>query len=222
MRQDISAHEYETLYTKYLRSRGPEELLKLAGDLKDKTIVDLCCGNGRLGIKAIEMGAKRVIFVDANSSMTSAVSKKLVTVDEWTVMATTVGEALASMKPSSIDHVFCQQAINYWFNKMDIKYLARALKPGGHFVFNTFLEKPSVVPQFRSYTIEGRHYAEVYYLIPPNIVTHIQMREGWHPHHAIFRWISTDAFIDVLSGPFDLAVLDHKSTQIYNCVKRDK
>ena len=40
----------------------------LLGEVRDKTIVDLGCGSGILGIGALLLGAKKVIFVDNDDS----------------------------------------------------------------------------------------------------------------------------------------------------------
>ncbi|MFH1592479.1 MAG: METTL5 family protein [Candidatus Woesearchaeota archaeon] len=38
------------------------------GDIKDKVIADLGCGNGILGIGAVLLGAKKVVFLDCDNS----------------------------------------------------------------------------------------------------------------------------------------------------------
>lgn len=44
-------------------------LLETIGDPAGKTVIDLCCGDGRLGWKLLEMGAKSVIGVDLSDEM---------------------------------------------------------------------------------------------------------------------------------------------------------
>ncbi|MEX0349915.1 MAG: class I SAM-dependent methyltransferase [Paracoccaceae bacterium] len=44
-------------------------LLQTIGDPAGKTVIDLCCGDGRLGWKLLEMGAKSVIGVDISREM---------------------------------------------------------------------------------------------------------------------------------------------------------
>ncbi len=41
----------------------------LKGDIKDKTIADLGCGHGILGLGALVLGAKQVIFVDVDEKI---------------------------------------------------------------------------------------------------------------------------------------------------------
>ena len=44
-------------------------LFETIGDPAGKTVIDLCCGDGRLGWKLLEMGAKSVIGVDMSDEM---------------------------------------------------------------------------------------------------------------------------------------------------------
>ncbi|MDP5215877.1 class I SAM-dependent methyltransferase [Ruegeria sp. 2205SS24-7] len=44
-------------------------LMETIGDPNGKTVIDLCCGDGRLGWKLLEMGAKSVIGVDISREM---------------------------------------------------------------------------------------------------------------------------------------------------------
>lgn len=47
------------------------------GDITEKTIIDAGCGNGILGIGALMLGAKKVIFVDIDKSAIKATNETL-------------------------------------------------------------------------------------------------------------------------------------------------
>ena len=73
--------EYDVNTDAYLTSRyqiadhddreifSTHTLLEAIGDPSGKTVIDLCCGDGRLGWLLLEMGAKSVIGVDISREM---------------------------------------------------------------------------------------------------------------------------------------------------------
>ena len=73
--------DYDLNTDAYLASRYPvldaddreifatHTLLETIGDPAGKTVIDLCCGDGRLGWLLLEMGAKSVIGVDISREM---------------------------------------------------------------------------------------------------------------------------------------------------------
>ena len=52
-------------------------LALLSGDIKDKTVFDLGCGNGRLGIGAFLLGAKEVVGVDSDDNVLEVAEQNL-------------------------------------------------------------------------------------------------------------------------------------------------
>lgn len=51
------------------------------GDISDKVVMDLGCGNGILGISALLLGAKKVIFVDVDKKALEVCKKNLESFD---------------------------------------------------------------------------------------------------------------------------------------------
>lgn len=135
---------YKTLYARFF-SRGtqPQELLFLVSGVKDKVVLDLCCGIGRITKLCKE--AKAVYAVDESLNMTKDI-QKTANLDIHTV---SVSSALALLLEKNVkaDVVFCQQAINYWFSEVNIQALSKIMAPGSFFIFNTFNTKPEPIPK---------------------------------------------------------------------------
>lgn len=54
----------------------------LDGNIEDKTILDLGCGTGILGIGALLLGAKHIIFVDIDASVQKVLKENIAFVEE--------------------------------------------------------------------------------------------------------------------------------------------
>jgi len=69
---------YEKLYAKYLH-QSPRKLLDAAGDLKDKSVLDLCGGTGKLSLAAhaVDRG-RRIVMVESDLFMVPDSLKELV------------------------------------------------------------------------------------------------------------------------------------------------
>ena len=204
---------YEKLYARFFK-RDVGELFS-GIDVKDKTVLDLCCGNGRASFKALELGAKNIIAVDGVAHM---ISEKLCDNPKIGYSISSV-EMFLHYARFKWDIVVCQQAINYWFNNINLKDLVNVIMPGGVFIFNTFNRIPSTKPTVKSYQLNGHDYVEVSYLVDGK-VHHFQSMDGCEPHLTTFDWISPDLFVHKLDEYFKWQVLHLNSTSIWQCFRK--
>lgn len=210
---------YEILYAKYL-DRLPHDLLRLAipsgaaQPLAGWNVLDLCGGNGRASLAALELGADRCVLVDQCLDMIPHDLDPRIQVENISVAA--MGESLSGYR---VDVAICQQAINYWFSPDAIAMLADVMSPGSVFVFNTFNTAPTYTPQVKQYEYRGRHYVETSWRVE-DTVHHVQVCGGYGPHVTKFSWISPELFRTGLDPFFDVAVTNTNKTAIYRCVRR--
>jgi SAM-dependent methyltransferase len=224
---DLSAGEYKLLYSRFL-VRHPRELLNAGLMKRGDLVLDLCAGStGRASLYAIKSGAKGVSSVDLDPHV-----MKLKDInDRITPFNESVSSFLSRYKDirryfyqdndrnGVFDLAICQQGVNYWFSKNNIRMLSRILKKGGMFVFNTFNVEPSSTVTHKNYVINGCSYVEVWQRIG-NIVYHAQFVDGHAPHYTEFEWIPENIFMDVLSLYFrDVSVIYDRATTIWRCTK---
>lgn len=111
-------------------------LFQLMGDLKDKTVLDLACGEGIYNRIIMNKGAKKSIGVDISSEMIAlaeAEEKKHPTGAEYVVQ-----DAGHYQADTLVDIVMCSYLLNYAKTWNEIFTFTKAiynnLKPGGRFV----------------------------------------------------------------------------------------
>ena len=163
----MTRERYERLYARFL-NRSPSELFIIAGGIKGKTVIDLCCGGKRLTKAAFDAGAERVLSIDISEEMIG---------DEWLnngyIDIVDLGSGFellsepANFLGSGADAVFCQQGVNYWWNNKTVGDIARYMRPDGIFIFNTFNKCPPVIPNIdvKEYDLGGRKYIETALLL---------------------------------------------------------
>ena len=232
MKYEIDSKTYKLLYARYLDEAKTAELLAFAGPLKGKRVLDLCCGGGRLTKAVLKRKPKQIIAVDESIEMLPKDNVGYLPGQDvrfarvgmpWDIKrynCGTVYEALFNLEPESIDVIFCQQAINYWFDPRYVPLIKKILAPGGKFLFNTFNHKPSEIPRVKNYWLRGISYTEVSWLIG-DMVKHIQIAEGMEPHLTEFKWIPPHKF----KKPFEKRglisnALDSDYTTIYLITKQ--
>jgi SAM-dependent methyltransferase len=212
---------YERLYARYQR-RPVGELIDVAGDVKNKLVLDLCGGTGRLAEECIRRGAREAFLVDGSSDMAIRIKDKRgvrLYIGDVTEFIRFGPSWYRDHEPGCPDVVFCRQAINYWFEAKVICDLARFLKPGAVFVFNTFNTAPPREPVVKTYEIDGHSFVEVFQL-NGDVVHHVQCRSGVPMHTTRFRWIEPEEFQSVLERDFLVERRTEKSTDIYRCVRK--
>lgn len=212
---DLIWHQYEILYARYLA----HSLLSVVDiDLKDKVVLDLCGGNGRLALESVERGALKSYLVDKNEKMFSSV---VLNNPKVYCLGCDVRHYLSIVRGSSFDGIFCQQAINYWLNSSLAKRVSKALRPDGFFIFNTFNKKPSEKPLIKKYRIGQRDYIEFSWYYGEK-VHHIQVcpNSPIGPHYNIFCWISPFMFREILGPYFKIRVIRKNHSSYYICTKK--
>jgi len=221
MSYEIDSKTYDKLYAKYLRGDRTKEMVDLAGSLKGKRVLDLCCGGCRLSREVLKRGPKRVCAVDESLTMIGPILPYRIPSDEpINKFCMTVDQALSDLT-NTFNAIFCQQGINYWFTPEHAEKIKRALAPKGVFIFNTFHKKPSVIPLTKVYYYEkpGRNYIEISWLVK-DMVKHVQIAEGMDPHFTEFRWIPPEEFTEAFSKEgFKITLKSDGVTDIYICRK---
>ena len=210
---------YEKLYEKYLDPESLKILMDLAGDMKNKQILDLCCGTGICTKEALVREAHHVTMVDEERDMIPAI---FFYSGKTTVYDNPIKTSLISLKKDYqyFDVAICRQGINYWFNSEIIYLLADVIRTGGVFVFNTFNTRPSETPKIKQYHHKNVSFTEISYVDPTNMVHHVQIREGMAPHVARFQWIAPESFDLFLGGHFNIEKMTRNRTDYYKCVRK--
>lgn len=212
---DMTPQDYKTLYARFSLGTQPQDFINLAGGIKDKTVLDLCCGDGR--ITKLCSGAKAVYAVDVSLSMTRNIQKT----ENLHIYYGFVQTALTEMagKDVKADIVFCQQAINYWLDEVTSKKVYQVMAPGGFFIFNTFNVKPDPIPKVNEYVIGNKEYVEVSWSVN-DTVHHVQCCLGYPPHVTEFAWISPYRFRTLLEPYFVTTEVKNGRGSVYCCQRK--
>ncbi len=219
---------YEILYARFLQGDRSEQLLDLAGNIEGKSLIDICCGGGRLTKEALKRGIRKIIAVDSEPSMIPNEIKNNRKIDSYTSGIEYRLLVIPEHYHEKIDIAICQQGINYWLTETLAKNLSLIMKPGGVFIFNTFNEEPSEMPEINKYMAdsgcgEQRIYVEVSWRIDDgrwDDVQHIQICEGFPPHFTSFKWMDDEYIRACLEAYFDVELIKDGKTSIYKCVKK--
>lgn len=212
---------YKALYKRFYDGRQPAELLDLAGNLKDKIVLDICAGDGRLSLEAIKRGASRVFFIEKEEKMFSKELRNAVDKNTYEI-SPHIGSAkkiLRELRMGHFDIAFCRQGVNYWLNESTAKSVADVVMNQGLFIFNTFNAQPSEKPILKTYELDGKKFGEVSWLVG-DTVHHVQIREGLPPHTTSFRWLSPEYLKKILSPYFNIQLIVDGSTSIYRCSRK--
>ena len=212
---------YKALYKKYYDGRKPEELIELAGDIKNKVVLDLCAGDGRLSLDALLYGAKRVVLIEQERQMIGKITSEvaLKNPDSLGIYIGRLQNIDVTRTSFRCDVVFCQQGVNYWLDGFTAEMVANVLSSGGVFIFNTFNKKPPEKPAVKEYELEGLKFVETTWSIK-SYIQHVQVREGLDPHTTDFWWISPDDFQRILSPYFNIQHIIDGRTSIYRCSRK--
>jgi len=206
---------YRVLYKRYLDEERVDQMISKALNLNCKSsVLDICSGGGRLARKIVRDINCKVLMVDKSEDMMDLkYNSKFCNYYVGTI------KHFLHFRKLKFDAIFCQQAINYWFDRNVIEKISSCMFSGGYFIFNTFSDKPSTEPTTKEYQIDGLSYIETSWLVG-NVVNHVQICEGYPPHYTKFKYISKNEFLSVLRMYFDVNVEKDGSTLIFTCIKK--
>lgn len=97
----------------------------LQGDIEDKTVADLGCGTGILGIGALILGAKHVTFLDVDEHALTTLRKNLATIDD--TQHTTIIHADIGAFHDHVDTILQNPPFGTRNTGEDIRFLEHAL-----------------------------------------------------------------------------------------------
>lgn len=99
---------FDLLGTRPTMDRVKESLFAILQPyLEDSCCLDLFSGSGNLGIEALSMGAKQVVFVDKNNQATKIIQKNLKKIqNNQTVLCLDYERALQLLKEERFDIIF--------------------------------------------------------------------------------------------------------------------
>jgi ubiquinone/menaquinone biosynthesis C-methylase UbiE len=140
-------------------------LLRLAGDVAGKTVIDLACGEGYYTRALRRQGAARVVGVDLSHAMIGlAVAEEA---RRPLGVEYRVGDVRSLRVPGEFDLAFAAYLLNYARTAEELaqmcRAVARALRPGGRFVTaNSNPKEPTAAfPAGRAYGFSRRVEGEL-------------------------------------------------------------
>lgn len=140
-------------------------LLRLAGNVEGKAVIDLACGEGYYTRELRRRGAARVIGVDLSREMIALAEAE--EAREPLGVEYRIGDARASEASGQFDLAFAAYLLNYARTADELtqmcRAIARSLKPGGRFVTanNNPAEPPSNFATGRAYGYSKRIEGEL-------------------------------------------------------------
>jgi ubiquinone/menaquinone biosynthesis C-methylase UbiE len=127
---------HEEFFHKYMIN---PTILDLLGDVKGKTILDVACGEGHLSRRLAELAERniRITGVDASEKLIEIAKRRNNSFSDC--IAFQVGDAsrMDQVPSNTFDIAICNMALMFIKQyEQAVREVARALKPGGIFVFS--------------------------------------------------------------------------------------
>ncbi len=211
----VPDHEhYDPRYPRHL-GYDAERLLDHAGPIDGAEVLDLACGPGKATLAALGRGARSVMAVDFVHDVVDRLAAERPDIQ---VRAADVIDALKSLtKP--YDVILCLQAVNYWLLDCPPDLLAKRLKPGGRFVFNTVNTAPPTEPSSSDHATDGRRFHDTIYRVG-NRIYHVQSAAGLEPHVNFFDWIPRKTFQSMLGPHLTLDERVEGNVSVWVCTRQ--
>jgi 2-polyprenyl-3-methyl-5-hydroxy-6-metoxy-1,4-benzoquinol methylase len=138
-------------------------LLRLAGDLAGKTVIDLACGEGYYTRALRQLGAARVVGVDLSRAMIGLAEAE--EARRPLGLEYRVGDVRTLEAPGEFDLAFAAYLLNYAHTAEELtqmcRAVARALRPGGRFVTANTSPAVPAFPAARAYGFSQRVEGEL-------------------------------------------------------------
>lgn len=177
-------NDYEFLYKKYIEKDFKFNDYRQF-DYSNKSILDLCGGAGYTSKYMLNQNVKEIDYFDLSDVM---IDKDLYD----TNVNIYIGNVLKDLPNKKYDFIIVKQAINYWFNEINMKYFMERLNSGGWLIFNTFDVTNENQTIYKKYILDNNEYEE-YSFVANNKIYHIQKQNDMI-HKTLFTNISRDLF----------------------------
>jgi ubiquinone/menaquinone biosynthesis C-methylase UbiE len=196
--------------------RTPDEICaaiaKVIGE--EKSIdrgLDVCCGTGAAMIRLRALCKQEVVGLDFSDGMLEEAARRVAKADGDAKVTLVKGDAMAMPFDSEFDVATCVGAFGHIREEEEeafIKGIAKALRPGGRFVFATAMEPPAAHPAF--WIAKGFNAAMR--------VRNALLKPEFIMYYLTFLWpdvkakleragFQVDARIGVLDKPFDRMII---------------
>lgn len=169
---DCTTDTYDSLYSRWLKNPGA--LLDWAKyDPSKHKLLDLCGGTGAISREALRRGAAKVWLLDLNPRIDDPRVRTFRSAAENIPFVYDPSDGEGASLPN-YDLIVCRQALGYLNLRTIARTLRLILKPGGRFVFNTFV-RPKFSAKF--YRHEGRRFFELSGYLGKQVM-HLQATNG--------------------------------------------
>lgn len=209
-----TTEDYNALYSRYLQN--PCRLLEMAAYEPKHQLLDLCGGTGAISLAALKLGGvpSRVTLLDLNPRCSNTEIRQL------------KGHAISSMeilcKESKIfDIAVCRQAFAYLEveGKAGEKFselLSTLIKPGGRFVFNSFIR-----PRFhaKTYKFANQRFIELAGYFGRRVF-HLQVNLKKGYDFTISKWHREERIFEILDPYFTIETRWSNNAVYWICTRR--
>lgn len=216
MSLDCTTPKYDELYARWLSNPGA--LLDLAGyDPARDSLLDLCGGTGAVSLEAVRRGGRDIRLLDLSPRCPDP------RVVQVRGRAEDVGDLADeylddSYRPAggAFDLVVCRQAVAYLDVTRAFAGVARVLRTGGRFAFNSFRR-----PRWsaRTYVHGGRRFLEASAHAFGRVV-HLQASPRIGADVSAFRWRTEQELAAALGPWFDVETFVSERSSRWLCRKR--
>ena len=216
---DCTTDRYDGIYAPWLRKPG--DLLRLAEYEPGQRLLDLCGGTGIISRAASLRYSYHpptdVTLLDLNPRCKARSVRQVKGKAE---------DVATHFGVSEFDIVICRQAMGYVEPSFVIPGVARVLKPGGRFVFSTFVHPRwgnVKAYSYKHYTYgeKRNHYVEAH-LFAFNRILHLQWRLGVGADVTLFRYHPREKLEELLRPWFDFEVHEVGRALRWVCTKPGK